>query len=98
VVESTGETTEKWILRKACADLLPTDLVWRKKAQFDEGSGTVDTLGEALRKLTGQEGHVDREAEAALYERILRERFETPERILAAAGTWDSSERIAVEA
>jgi asparagine synthase (glutamine-hydrolysing) len=97
-VESTGETTEKWILRKACADLLPTDLVWRKKAQFDEGSGTVDTLGEALRKLTGQEGHVEREAEAALYERILRERFETPERILAAAGTWDSSERIAVEA
>ena len=48
-IESTGATTEKWILRKACTDLLPTALVWREKAQFDEGSGTVDALGDALR-------------------------------------------------
>ena len=95
-VESTGATTEKWILRKACADLLPVDLVWRKKAQFDEGSGTVGTLDVALQKLTGQAGPVDRAAEAALYERILRERFETPERILDQAGTWDSADRVAV--
>lgn len=30
--DSTGPVTEKWILRKACEDLLPADLVWRKKA------------------------------------------------------------------
>ncbi len=93
-VESTGETTEKWILRKACADLLPSDLVWRKKAQFDEGSGTVDALDGALRILTGEPGSVDREAEGALYERLLRDRYENPERIIAQAGTW-TADRVA---
>lgn len=95
--ESTGATTEKWILRKACADLLPEALVWRKKAQFDEGSGTVDALGGALEQLTGQAGPVDRETEAALYERILRERYADPDRILAAAGTW-AADRVRVGA
>ncbi len=88
-LESTGPTTEKWILRKACADLLPAELVWRKKAQFDEGSGTVDMLKEALRIVSGRTGEVDREAEAALYEQILRARFRDPERILANAGAWE---------
>jgi asparagine synthase (glutamine-hydrolysing) len=94
-LESTGPTTEKWILRKACADLLPTDLVWRKKAQFDEGSGTVDALSGALADLI--EGPVTREAEAALYEQILRDRFADADRILAAAGTWEA-DRVAAEA
>lgn len=35
---------EKWILRKAFEDILPGDIVWREKEQFDEGSGTVDIL------------------------------------------------------
>jgi len=96
-VESTGATTEKWILRKACADLLPADLVWRKKAQFDEGSGTVAALDEALRILTGQEQPVDRQAEAALYERLLRARYRDPDRILAQAGTWEAG-RVPMEA
>ena len=89
-VESTGVTTEKWILRKACADLLPSDLIWRKKAQFDEGSGTVAALGDALRVLTGQTDPVDRDTEGALYERLLRERYQDPERIIAQAGTWEA--------
>lgn len=86
--ESTGETTEKWILRKACEDLLPADLIWRKKAQFDEGSGTVAALEKALATLTGKQGHVDRDEEAALYEAILRKQFANPERILQHAGHW----------
>jgi asparagine synthase (glutamine-hydrolysing) len=90
-LESTGATTEKWILRRACADLLPTELVWRKKAQFDEGSGTVDALAGALESLGGGGG---REAEGALYERILRGRFKDPRRILEAAGSW-ASDRVA---
>ena len=40
--ERNGESREKWILRKAGEDLLPADVVWRKKAQFDEGSGLGD--------------------------------------------------------
>lgn len=86
--ESTGVTTEKWILRKSCADLLPASLVWRKKAQFDEGSGAVDALEEALRILTGTAGPVDRETEGAVYERLLRERYSDADRIVAQAGAW----------
>jgi len=93
--ESTGPTTEKWILRKACADLLPTDLVWRKKAQFDEGSGTVDALTPALMHLAGVSLPLDRPAEAALYEKILRSAFKSPELILANAGAW-TADRVAV--
>jgi asparagine synthase (glutamine-hydrolysing) len=94
-VEATGPTTEKWILRKACADLLPTALVWRKKAQFDEGSGTVDALQVALRRMLGTEAPVTRAEEAALYERILRDSYVDAERILENAGTW-TDERVAV--
>ena len=81
-------TVEKWILRKACEDLLPHDLIWRKKAQFDEGTGTVDALDLALAKLSGEPGKVDRETEAEIYESILREQFEDPDRILSCAGNW----------
>lgn len=87
-LESTGPTTEKWILRKACADLLPVDLVWRKKAQFDEGSGTVAALDGALSKLTGMPSPVGRTLEGGLYERILRDRYVDPERIIENAGHW----------
>ncbi|MGB0498706.1 MAG: asparagine synthase (glutamine-hydrolyzing) [Rubricella sp.] len=93
--ESTGETTEKWILRKACADLLPEALVWRKKAQFDEGSGTVDALGEALRLLSGSARPLSRAQEADLYAGILEDVFEDPALIHANAGTW-ADQRVAV--
>jgi len=94
-VESTGDTTEKWILRKACADLLPESLVWRKKAQFDEGSGTVSALSGALMQLAGSSAPLDRAEEGALYERLLRERFADPDLILSNAGSW-TAERVAV--
>jgi asparagine synthase (glutamine-hydrolysing) len=92
-VDPAARTTEKWILRRACSDLLPAELVWRKKAQFDEGSGTVDALQPALRRLLGVDHEVSRQDEAALYERILRERYSDPDRILANAGTW-TAERV----
>ena len=85
---STGEVTEKWILRRACEDLLPEDLVWRRKAQFDEGSGTVEALQEALRTLSGERGAVNREREGELYAAILDERFAEPDMIRANAGRW----------
>ncbi|MDO8106018.1 asparagine synthase (glutamine-hydrolyzing) [Isoptericola sp. b441] len=93
--ESTGETTEKWVLRKAVTDLLPPDLVWRKKAQFDEGSGTVDALSTALAEVLGVTGPVSRDQEAAVYERLLREQYADPDRVLAAAGTW-AAQRVPV--
>jgi asparagine synthase (glutamine-hydrolysing) len=96
-LESTGSTTEKWILRKAMAELLPTSLVWRKKAQFDEGSGTVDALTPALMQLAGATEPLDRPAEAAFYETLLRSRFADPELILANAGAWTAG-RVTVTA
>lgn len=82
------ETTEKWVLREACKDLLPQELVWRRKAQFDEGTGTVDALDEALSIAAGTALPVDRETEARLYRDILTEQFEHPEIILQHAGAW----------
>jgi asparagine synthase (glutamine-hydrolysing) len=86
--EAGHGTTEKWILRKACEDLLPADVVWRKKAQFDEGSGTVDALGLALSRRVGVTQPVDRESEGRLYERLLRDQYEDPDLILDNAGMW----------
>ena len=83
-----GETIEKWILRKASEDLLPADVLWRKKAQFDEGSGTVEVLEHALSRLAGVTAPVDRESEGRLYERVLRRQYEDPDLILANAGMW----------
>jgi asparagine synthase (glutamine-hydrolysing) len=91
----TGQTTEKWILRHACQDLLPDELVWREKAQFDEGTGTVATLDRALAIATGASAPVDRPTEARLYHDILCQQFEDPEMILRNAGAWDQ-DRIAV--
>jgi asparagine synthase (glutamine-hydrolysing) len=42
------DPVEKWILRKACEDLLPPEIVWRDKEQFDEGSGTADLIGRRI--------------------------------------------------
>lgn len=33
---------EKWVLRRAFEDMLPHEIVWRDKVQFDEGSGVAD--------------------------------------------------------
>ncbi|MCT4492584.1 asparagine synthase (glutamine-hydrolyzing) [Bosea minatitlanensis] len=89
--EATGPTTEKWLLRRACRDLLPEDLIWRRKAQFDEGSGTVEALRQALRLLTGSRDEVDPGRESKLYRDILRSRFAEPEMILAQAGQWNAN-------
>ena len=93
--EQTGQATEKWILRKACEDLLPHDLVWREKTQFDEGTGTVAALDTALSIATGAPLPVSRETEARLYHDILCEQFENPEMVLRNAGTW-AKERVSL--
>lgn len=89
-----GTTVEKWILRHAVADLLPDDIVWRKKAQFDEGSGVVDALDRALARWLGAAAG-DRDAEAVLYERLLRDRFAEPALVLSTAGTWAAGRVVA---
>lgn len=92
-----GRLMEKWILRKACEDLLPADIVWRTKEQFDEGSGTVELLADALVPLLES---IDleayraathepvRSAEEALYHRMLCASYPRPEMILSNVARW----------
>ncbi|MBN1557846.1 MAG: asparagine synthase B [Lentisphaerae bacterium] len=89
---------EKWILRKAFEDLLPAEIVWRDKAQFDEGSGTVDLLQAALASAmtpadaeayrAARPGAGLRCAEECHYHRIFTEVFDQPERITPNVARW----------
>lgn len=44
---------EKWVLREAVADLLPAEVVRRRKAQFADGTGVTDVLRAAARRRVG---------------------------------------------
>lgn len=91
-------TMEKWILREAFADLLPPEILWRDKAQFDEGSGTVSLLEELIRSATagfdtpayvgGNRQDRIRSAEEAFYHRLLVSVFDSPRPILDNVGRW----------
>jgi asparagine synthase (glutamine-hydrolysing) len=98
-----GRAVEKWLLRKACEDLLPADIVWRFKEQFDEGSGTVDLLGEALGPLLvdvdldGYRATITesvRSAEEALYHRILSDGYLRPSMILRNVARWTEGRQV----
>jgi asparagine synthase (glutamine-hydrolysing) len=93
-----GRRVEKWILRKACEDLLPPEIVWRDKEQFDEGSGTVDLLPELIQSATQ---NIDfsayaarypddrlRSREEALYHQLLVDAFSRPQQVLRNVGRW----------
>ena len=89
---------EKWVLRKAFADLLPADIVWRDKSQFDQGSGVGELL---MQNLTSDPGDADngvtqaaRDVEEARYREMLFERFDNPERMQHLVAHWDSDNRI----
>jgi asparagine synthase (glutamine-hydrolysing) len=89
---------EKWILRKAFEDMLPHDIVWRKKEQFDEGSGSVDLLEEALSSAMSEsearlyaEKWPDtllRSPEECHYHKLFMEVYENPEPLLKNVGRW----------
>ena len=95
---AVGERSEKWILRKAFEDLLPKEIVWREKEQFDEGSGTVDLINDALANamtekeaLQYQRSHYKqslRSAEECHYHRLFLDVFDYPEPILKNVGRW----------
>jgi asparagine synthase (glutamine-hydrolysing) len=83
---------EKWILRKAFEDLLPPEIVWRTKVQFDEGSGAAGFLAAALG--VEQDGATSshpngRSAEEACYREILADQYESPQPILDLVAHWN---------
>jgi asparagine synthase (glutamine-hydrolysing) len=96
--DGSGRRIEKWILRKACEDLLPPEIVWRDKEQFDEGSGTVDLLPELIQAATEK---IDvsaytaryaadrlRSPEECFYHKLLIDAFDRPQTVLQNVGRW----------
>jgi asparagine synthase (glutamine-hydrolysing) len=89
---------EKWVLRAAFSDLLPAPIVWRRKEQYDEGSGTADLLPRLLAALMGEAqaeayrqrhpGVYLRSAEECFYHQSLLEVFAQPGPILANVARW----------
>lgn len=79
-----GRAVEKWILRHAFADLLPPEIVWRTKVQFDEGSGLADLLADEAERRWGGSA----EAEERHYRDLLAARFAHPERVLPLVTHW----------
>ncbi|MFW6181804.1 MAG: asparagine synthase B [Spirochaetota bacterium] len=73
---------EKGILRKACEDLLPRDIVWRDKMEFAQGAGSSTLLQKAAEQIPGHELAAARRnglpvstGEELLYHRIFRRHF-----------------------
>lgn len=89
---------EKWALRKVAESLLPPEIVWREKKQFDEGSGTVDLLTrlvdemmssrDARRYAETHAGDCLRSSEECLYHRTLCEAYPDPTPVLANVARW----------
>ena len=89
---------EKWILRKAFEDMLPREIVWREKAQFDEGSGIADFMPKLAERMMSDaeyrrwaKSHPDRKLrskEEALYHKIFNERFSGAGNIEATVARW----------
>lgn len=87
--------TEKWILRKAFEDMLPDDIVWRVKEQFDEGSGIAALMAElassdAVTALTSEpiQPQDGESAEQALYRTLLAQQFDEPAPVLNLVAHW----------
>jgi asparagine synthase (glutamine-hydrolysing) len=77
---------EKWVLRQAVADLLPPEITWRTKSQFDEGSGVGDLVDVALAD------HWSAGGDGAPLEAVLAS-VAGPEmcaHVAAVAGRWDA--------
>jgi asparagine synthase (glutamine-hydrolysing) len=90
---------EKALLRSAVEDLLPHDIVWRKKAQFDEGSGTADLLGtlramadglDVDRYRTTHRAAALRSPEECRYHQMLVDGVAQPDVVLPNVARWAS--------
>jgi len=94
-----GEDVEKWVLRHAFRDLLPEEIVVRRKQQFDEGSGVAELLA-AIAQTRGataaaprEAGRAPRSSEEGWYQSLLADAFRDPRHVLDLVAHW--SERSA---
>ena len=80
---------EKWILRHAFEDLLPDDIVWRDKAQFDQGSGTDVALAASMPRRS-QVASSNVSPEEAWYRALFMDVFPKAEQALPLVAHWSS--------
>lgn len=88
---------EKWILRKTFEDVLPDDIVWRDKSQFDQGSGMAELLESifgANASTTSNETLCARSVEESFYRTTLTAQFDEPAKLLSLVSHWDDTVRI----
>jgi len=93
LADRNGRRVEKWLLREAFEHLLPHDIVWRDKLQFDQGSGVAGFIVGAASRLAEEGGiAVDgtRSREEAYYRALLAEACETPQPVLDLVSHWDT--------
>lgn len=89
---------EKGLLRAAVADLLPEEVVWRDKSQFDQGTGAADLLPAMATEIAA---HIDvedyrrrhpdallRSAEECRYHELLVDALADPAPTLANVARW----------
>ena len=89
---------EKGLLRAAVSDLLPDEIVWRDKSQFDQGTGAADLLPAMATEIAS---HIDlddyracypdtqlRSAEECRYHELLVDSLADPEPTLANVARW----------
>ncbi len=82
-----GANIEKWILRRAFEDLLPSDIVWRDKAQFDQGSGSDVALAASMPQRS-QMARSDASPEEAWYRAVFMDVFPKAEQALPLVAHW----------
>ena len=80
-----GEIVEKWILRQSLADMLPDEVLWRRKAKFWQGAGVGELLAQhAEEQITDDEfgrertlpnGWTLNTKEELMYYRVFKEYF-----------------------
>lgn len=93
-----GHLVEKWVLRRAVEDLLPTDIVWRGKEQFDQGSGLADLMAAEAADpapVMTDFAALGRNAEERWYADVMASRFDRADRVMPLVSHWVSPERIA---
>ena len=81
----------KWVLRKAFENVLPSNVVWRKKIPMQDGSGTVsltkmfdsvitdDIFKEKTKKIKSEDNITIRTKESLHYYELYKEDFKIPE-------------------
>ena len=93
-----GRLVEKWILRVAGQGLLPDDILWREKEQFDEGTGAAELLPELAGELmtagcAARYTKLHRSArlrsrEECVYHDLLSRAFDDPRLVLKSVARW----------